>query len=163
MPRFFNPPTIGAPYSAYSHGVELPPNARTVFFSGQVGNAPDGTIPDDFEGQMRNVFANIEAILADAGMDRGDDIAFGYYGNCLAGVAFGQDCIRGQSAMLELVDEGLFPERVPVMNVEGACATASMALHSAYKDIKSGESDLVLALGVEKTVLPNANNDPEIK
>jgi len=69
MPRFFNPPTIGAPYSAYSHGVELPPNCRTVHFSGQVGNAPDGTIPEDFEGQMRNAFANIEAILADADMD----------------------------------------------------------------------------------------------
>jgi acetyl-CoA acetyltransferase len=101
--------------------------------------------------------------LADAGMSNGDDIAFAYYGNCLAGAAFGQDCIRGQSAMLELVDDGLFPERVAVMNVEGACATASMALHAAFKDVKSGESDLVLALGVEKTVLPGANDDPEVK
>ena len=69
MNRHFNPDGNAKPGGAYSHGVELPPNCRTVFFSGQVGNAPDGTIPDDFEGQMRNVFANIEAILADAGMD----------------------------------------------------------------------------------------------
>lgn len=69
MPRFFNPPSVFAPYSAYSHGVEVPTGARTIYFSGQVGNAPDGAIPEDFASQMRNVFANIEFILAEADME----------------------------------------------------------------------------------------------
>lgn len=104
----------------------------------------------------------LTGVAADASMDL-DAVEFAYVGNCLAGAGFGQDCIRGQAWMLELVDEGVFPERVPVINVEGACATASMALHSAYKDVRSGESDVALAVGVEKTYLPGADDDPELK
>ena len=37
--------------------------------------------------------------------------------------------------------------RVPIINVEGACATASMALHGAVKDIRSGDAEVSLALG----------------
>ena len=101
-------------------------------------------------------------VAQDAGIDL-HDVEFAYLGNCLAGAGFGMDSIRGQSWMIEMVDEGLFPERVPVINVEGACATASMALHSAYKDVRSGESDVVLAVGVEKTYLPGADDDPATK
>lgn len=64
---------------------------------------------------------------------------------------FGQRNIRGQVCFVPLVCDGLFPERVPMINVEGGCATASMALHGAYKDILSGQSELSLAIGVEKT------------
>ena len=39
-----------------------------IFFSGQVGADFDGNVPDDIEGQMRNAYANIEAILTEAGM-----------------------------------------------------------------------------------------------
>ncbi len=120
-----------------------------------------GKFPDrSFKDLTRDTYLGV---LADAGLGTGDDIEFGYVGNCLAGPGFGQDSIRGQSWTLELVDEGLFPERVPIMNVEGACATASMALHAAFKDIRSGESALVLAVGVEKTYLPGADANPEIK
>jgi acetyl-CoA acetyltransferase len=42
------------------------------------------------------------------------------------------------------------------MNVEGGCATGSMALHGAVKDILSGSADLALAIGVEKTYRPDA-------
>jgi acetyl-CoA acetyltransferase len=56
------------------------------------------------------------------------------------------------------VREGLFPERVPVINVEGGCATGSMAFNGACKDIMSGTADVSLALGVEKTYFPD---DPE--
>jgi acetyl-CoA acetyltransferase len=52
------------------------------------------------------------------------------------------------------VREGLVPQRVPLINVEGGCATASMAFHGAYKDILSGEAELSLAIGVEKTFFP---------
>jgi acetyl-CoA acetyltransferase len=63
-------------------------------------------------------------------------------------------CVRGQVAFAPLVNEGLFPRRVPCINVEGACASASLALHGAYKDVLSGCSSVALALGVEKTYYP---------
>ena len=123
-------------------------------------STPFGKMPDvGFKDLTR---LTMLGVAADAGIDL-HDVEFAYLGNCLAGAGFGMDSIRGQSWMLELVDEGLFPERVPVINVEGACATASMALHCAYKDVRSGESDVVLAIGVEKTYLPGADADPEVK
>ncbi len=77
-----------------------------------------------------------------------------YFGNSLLHVQ-GQTMIRGQTVLLPLMEDGLLPERSPVVNVEGACATGSLALHGAWKDILSGESELVLAVGVEKLYDPN--------
>jgi len=96
-------------------------------------------------------------VLADSDMENGDLIDFSYFGNCRMH-AVGQPMIRGQVCFVPLVREGLFPERVPIINVEGACSTASMAFQSAWKDILSGQSRLTLAIGVEKLFFPN---DPE--
>jgi acetyl-CoA acetyltransferase len=41
-------------------------------------------------------------------------------------------------------------ERIPVHNVQNACATGSTALHLAVNNVRSGESDVALAVGVEK-------------
>lgn len=98
-----------------------------------------------------------EGVLADAGLETGADIEFAWFGNCGMD-KWGQGCIRGQVCFTPLVREGRFPERVPIVNVEGACATASMAFHGAWKDILSGQTDLSLAVGVEKTFMPE---DPE--
>jgi len=38
-----------------------------------------------------------------------------------------------------------------MINVEGGCATATMAFNGAFKDIASGNAELSLAIGVEKT------------
>ncbi len=103
-----------------------------------------------------------EAVLSDAGLENGDDFEFAYFGNCAMHGAK-QGTIRGQVCTIELVDEGRFPKRVPLINVEGACATGSMAFHSAWKDVLSGQSDLVLAMGVEKLFLPKAAKSPEAK
>jgi len=89
-------------------------------------------------------------VLADAGLADGSLIEQGWFGNCGMGT-FGQRNIRGQVCFTPLVREGLFPERVPMINVEGGCATATMAFHGAYKDILSGQVDVSLAIGVEKT------------
>src|SRR5579864_8753149 len=97
-------------------------------------------------------------VLADAGMSNGDAIQFGWFGNC-GMQSWGQPNIRGQVCFIPLVQECLFPERVPIINVEGACATASMAFHGAWKDIRSGECEVSLSIGVEKTYRPDA--DPE--
>ena len=55
----------------YSHGLELPPGARLLFVSGQVPELPDGTVPDGFEAQCRAAWANVLAVLAEAGMGPG--------------------------------------------------------------------------------------------
>lgn len=93
-------------------------------------------------------------VLEDAGMSDGRDIHFAWFGNCAMGTLWGQDLIRGHTCMMPLVEEGLFPERVPIINVEGACATASMAFHAAWKDILSGQSEVSLAMGVDKFYSP---------
>ena len=99
---------------------------------------------------LRETYLNV---LDDAKMENGDEINFTYFGNC--GMhSVGQSSIRGQVCFIPLVREGLFPERVPIVNVEGACATASMAFHSAWKDILSGQSKVTLAIGVEKLFYP---------
>jgi acetyl-CoA acetyltransferase len=101
-------------------------------------------------------------VLGDAGRDAGEDIDIAYFGNCaMHGVK--QGTIRGQACTVELVDERRLRPRMPIVNVEGGCATGSMALHCGWKDIRSGASDLVLAIGVEKLYLPKAATDSAMK
>ena len=90
-------------------------------------------------------------LLSDAGLDAHGArlIEQAWFGNCGMG-QWGQGGIRGQVVFTPLVEEGLFPERVPMINVEGGCATASFAFHGAFKDVLSGEAECSLALGVEK-------------
>ena len=79
-------------------------------------------------------------VLADAGLDRGDAIENAWFGNCGMGT-FGQRNIRGQVCFTPLVREGLFPERVPMINVEGGCATASMAARVALRPSTTRETN----------------------
>ncbi|MEI9476903.1 MAG: thiolase family protein [Deltaproteobacteria bacterium] len=89
-------------------------------------------------------------VLDDAGMRDGRDIEFAWFSNCSMGILWEQDLLRGHTCMSPLVEEGIFPERVPIINVEGACASASMAFHGAWKDILSEQCDVSLAIGVDK-------------
>ena len=70
--KSLNPPSIAPPFARYSHGVELPPNARVVRTSGQLGLAADGTIPEGAEAQAAICFDNITHILAETGMNARD-------------------------------------------------------------------------------------------
>ncbi len=63
-----NPASIAAPAGNYTHAIETPPNARWLHISGQVGSAPDGTVPAEIEAQAENCWKNIGAILAAANM-----------------------------------------------------------------------------------------------
>ena len=72
MNRILNPATVAPPVGKYSHAIEVPPDARWLTISGQVGAAPDGTVPADIQGQAANCWRNILSILADAGMAVGD-------------------------------------------------------------------------------------------
>ncbi len=68
MFKAFNPATIAPPAGKYQHAVEVPAGARTLFLSGQIGVLKDGTLAKGIEGQADAVWANIKAILAEAGM-----------------------------------------------------------------------------------------------
>jgi len=67
-PTRLNPATIAPPVGRYSHGMLVPPGAKLLFISGQVGSRPDGTVPADFAEQARNVWSNLLAILKEGGM-----------------------------------------------------------------------------------------------
>lgn len=70
--RRFTPAGMAAPAANYTHVAEVPAGTRLVFLSGQLGIAPDGTIPDDPGEQTDLAFRNIEAGLVAAGMTMGD-------------------------------------------------------------------------------------------
>jgi len=76
--RALTPDTIAPPFAAYSHGVEAAAG-RLVLTSGQLGMAADGTIPPDAGAQARIAFANITAILAEAGLQPGDVLRLNAY------------------------------------------------------------------------------------
>ena len=67
-----NPSQIALPGGRYSHAVEVPPNARWLHISGQVGTAPDGSVPADIEAQAANCWRNIKGILESAAMTMDD-------------------------------------------------------------------------------------------
>jgi acetyl-CoA acetyltransferase len=86
----------------------------------------------------------VQVAVADAGLELTDlDAAF--VGNAAAGLITGQESIRG-----EVVLRSIGVGRIPVVNVENACASASTALHQASAMVTAGLYDVVLALGVEK-------------
>lgn len=66
------PDSIAPPFARYSHGVAVEAGHRMVKTAGQLGIAPDGTIPDGSEAQAMLAFANLDAILADGGLSRND-------------------------------------------------------------------------------------------
>ena len=91
----------------------------------------------------------VQAALQDAGIDAGA-LEAAFVGNAAAGLVTGQECIRGQ-VILRSIGIG----RIPVVNVENACASASTALNQACAMVSAGYYDVVLALGVEKLYHPD--------
>jgi acetyl-CoA acetyltransferase len=85
-----------------------------------------------------------QAAIGDAGIDA-NALEAAFVGNAVAGLITGQESIRGQ-VILRSIGIG----RIPVINVENACASASTALHQACAMVSAGYYDVVLALGVEK-------------
>jgi acetyl-CoA acetyltransferase len=91
----------------------------------------------------------VKSALADAGIEQ-DALQAAYVGNAAAGLVTGQESIRGQ-VILRSIGLG----RIPVINVENACASASTALNQACAMVTAGLYDVVLALGVEKLYHPD--------
>ena len=70
--QLHNPAGIAPPFSCYSHGASAAGNARWLYVSGQVGCTPDGVVPSDPNKQIELAWANLLAVLADAGMTAKD-------------------------------------------------------------------------------------------
>lgn len=91
----------------------------------------------------------VTAAVADAGLTF-DDLDMAFVGNCAAGTVTGQESIRGQVVLHPL---GI--GRIPIVNVENACASGSTAFHQACAMVTAGLCDVALALGVEKLTHPD--------
>jgi enamine deaminase RidA (YjgF/YER057c/UK114 family) len=68
MFKFLTPKSIKPPFARYSHGVEVSPGKRLVLCSGQLGIGSDDVVPEDVAAQAELCFANIAAILGEAGL-----------------------------------------------------------------------------------------------
>lgn len=61
--RYLNPEGVAKPKGSFTHGAEYPPGSRVLYTAGQVGTAPDGTVPGDFFEQVDNIWRNLGRIL----------------------------------------------------------------------------------------------------
>lgn len=86
----------------------------------------------------------ISGALTDASLSA-SDLQAAWVGNVGAGVISGQVCVPGQ---VILRDMGV--GRIPVINVENACASSATAFQQACSMVTLGAHDIVLACGVEK-------------
>lgn len=79
MIKSHTPPGVAAPAALYVHGMEVPPHARWLFISGQIGVHPDGRPGADAREQAEFVWRNITTILRSAGMEVTDIVKLTTY------------------------------------------------------------------------------------
>ena len=91
----------------------------------------------------------VQAALEDSGVPA-TDLEAAYVSNAMAGIITGQECIRGQ-VILRPMGIG----KIPVINIDNACGSASTAFNQACAMVSNGCYDVVLALGVEKLYHPD--------
>lgn len=92
---------------------------------------------------------SIEQALTDAGADKAD-VKQAYFASCVIGFMHDQHMIPGHVTLRSMGFEG-----IPIFNLEGACASATSALHLAANAIKSGSCDIAIAVGTEKMNSPD--------
>jgi acetyl-CoA acetyltransferase len=90
----------------------------------------------------------VTAALTDAGIEL-NRIQAAWFSNTRQALLEGQNTIRGQCALRPL---GL--QRVPITNVENACASGSTALLQAVASIRAGMCEIALVVGTEKMFFP---------
>src|SRR5579875_1192338 len=91
----------------------------------------------------------VGAALKDAGTTT-EEIQASYYGNAVAGSMTGQEMLAGQFTL-----RPLGYGRIPVFNVENACASASSAFHLAWQAVAAGSHAVVLAVAAERMTHPD--------
>ena len=78
MKRRANPETVHRPVGAYTHQI-LVQDERLLIVSGQVGMAPDGTVPESAAAQLEQALANVRLNLEAAGMTSADLVKLTYF------------------------------------------------------------------------------------
>ena len=92
----------------------------------------------------------VQEALADAGIEA-SALQAAYMGTAGTAVTVGQVMVPGQAALREI---GI--DRIPVINVENACASASTAFQQACTMVTHGVYDVILALTIR--IIGNAKN-----
>jgi enamine deaminase RidA (YjgF/YER057c/UK114 family) len=72
MKQARNPESIHAPLGRYVHQIEVSAESRMLFLAGQVGIAPDGTVPADPVEQLGVALENVVRNLEAAGFEPAD-------------------------------------------------------------------------------------------
>ena len=98
MTNAVNPATISRPFGNYNHGIKSGPLGRLVVTSGQLGLALDGTCASDVRTQAEQCFANINAILSEAGCGPRDVIRLSAF---VTDRAYFADYMAARDAWLE--------------------------------------------------------------
>ena len=92
------PTTIAPPAANYAHAVVVDRPARWLHSSGVVPTAPDGSVAEALGDQAAEVWRNIGAILAEAGMVPSDIVSVTTYvvaGEPLTAVMAARDAFMG--------------------------------------------------------------------
>ncbi len=95
-------------------------------------------------GLRSMALAAIEEAIADSGIPS-DRIERIYFGNAIAGIVTQQEMIRGQVALRH---QPL--AKVPLFNIENACASGGSAFSLACEAVASGAVEIALAVGAEQ-------------
>jgi len=75
-----DPQPVRDPYHGiFSYGVETAADVRMLHVSGQVGESPEGHLPEDFRGQCEQALRNVEAVLQSANMQLKDIVKMNFY------------------------------------------------------------------------------------
>lgn len=114
----------------------------TKAFTCGVGMTAFGKLPG--RGMREMALEVIEQALTGSGLDR-SRVERVYFGNAIAPTVLQQDMIKGQVAL-----RGDDLGRLPLMNVENACASGGSAFLMAVEAVTSGNVDVALAVGAEK-------------
>lgn len=72
-----------------------------------------------------------------------EDVDALFLGNFVAGM------LEGQEAIAPIIADSVGLTGIPTMKTEGACASSGIAFRQAYQAIRTGEHDVVVAMGVE--------------
>lgn len=116
-----NPDTIHPPLGAYSHSIEIPPDARWLVISGQVGIDGKGRIANGIQSQSERALRNVVACLRANRMNKHNLVKITVYLTDARYVApfreargkvFGGDCTPTSTLVVidALADPGLLVE-----------------------------------------------------
>ena len=79
MNHIVAPASIAPPAANYAHAILTEPASRWLHTSGVVPTKADGTVPETIEEQAKVVWANMLAILTEAGMQAADVVSVTTY------------------------------------------------------------------------------------